>query len=128
MGIDELKNDALAMTKWQQHRFFTLIVAVILVSLFLVSVALSLYNSSGAAQLDLSRPGYQDVREQAKRDTTTKAFPSTGALDKSALDSFTKMYKEQTAKVTSVDNFDSVALSEESLRLLDASHDTAENQ
>ena len=49
MGIDELRHEAIAMTKWQQHKFFVLVAGVILLSAFLVSVALSLYNSSGAA-------------------------------------------------------------------------------
>ncbi len=118
MGIDELRQDAIAMTKWEQHKFFVLIAGVILLSTFLVSVALSLYNSSGAAQLDLSRPGFQDVRKQASRDTPTKAFPSTGVLDKAALDSFSKLYSEQSAKVTETEGFDEAALSEESLQLL----------
>lgn len=123
MGIDELRQEAIAMTKWEQHKFFVLIAGVILLSTFLVSVALSLYNSSGAAQLDLSRPGYQEVRKQASRDTTTKTFPATGALNKAALDSFSKLYDEQTAKVVSTDAFDAAALSEESLQLL-GSNDT----
>ena len=125
MGIDELRQDAIAMTRWQQHKFFVLIAGVILLSTFLVSVALSLYNSSGAAQLDLSRPGFQEVRKQASRDTTTKTFPSTGTLDKAALDSFSKLYSEQAAKVSQTQGFDAAALSEESLQLLNA--DTTAN-
>ena len=117
MGIDELRHEAIAMTKWQQHKFFVLVAGVILLSAFLVSVALSLYNSSGAAQLDLSRPGYQEVRQQATRDKTTKTFASTGVLDKTALDDFSKLYGEQSAKVTEADGFDAAALSEESLQL-----------
>jgi hypothetical protein len=81
-------------------------------------VALSLYNSSGAAQLDLSRPGYKDVRDLAKRDTTSKSFPTNGVLDKEALDLFSKLYGEQSAKVVSADSFDASAISEESLQLL----------
>ena len=125
MGIDELRQDAIAMTRWEQHKFFVLIAGVILLSTFLVSAALSLYNSSGAAQLDLSRPGFQEVRKQATRDTTTKTFPATGALDKAALDSFSRLYGEQTAKVSQTQGFDAAALSEESLQLLNA--DTTAN-
>ena len=125
MGIDELRQDAIAMTRWEQHKFFVLIAGVILLSTFLVSVALSLYNSSGAAQLDLSRPGFQEVRKQASRDTTTKTFPSTGTLDKAALDNFSKLYSEQAAKVSQTQGFDAAALSEESLQLLNA--DTTAN-
>lgn len=118
MSIDELRSEATAMTHWERHRFFVLIAGVILVALFLVSTALSIYNNSGAAQLDLSRPGYQDIRDQAKRDTTSTAFPATGTLDASAFDNFERMYSERAAKVTSVDSFDGNALSEESLQLL----------
>ena len=118
MSIDELRRDTAAMTAWERHRFFLLIAGVIALAMFLVSVALSLYNSSGAAQLDLSRPGYQAVRNQAKRDTSTASFSSTGELDKAALDQFSKLYGEQSGKVTSVDSFDEAALSQDSLQLL----------
>lgn len=118
MSIDELRTDAIAMTNWERHRFFVLIAGVIFIALFLVSVALNLYNNSGAAQLDFSRPGYQDIRNKAKRDTTSATFPASGTLDKAAFDQFKKMYSERTAKVTSVDSFDAKALSENSLQLL----------
>lgn len=117
MSIDELRQDAAIMSRWEKHRFLALVAGVILIALFLVSVALSLYNSSGAAQLDLSRPGYKDVRDLAKRDTTSKSFPASGTLDKEALDLFSKLYGEQSSKVTSSATFDESALSAESLQL-----------
>ena len=118
MTIDDLRSEAVAMTHWERHRFSIMIMSVISVSLFLVSVALSLYNNSGAVQLDLSRPGYQDVRAQAKRDTTNATFPATGQLDQAAFDQFNDLYDQRTAKVTSVDSFSASALSEESLQLM----------
>lgn len=118
MSIEELRKDAAIMSRWERHRFLTMIAGVILIALFLVSVALSLYNSSGAAQLDLSRPGYQAVRDQAKRDTTSKSFPASGTLDKESLDLFSELYGEQASKVTSSESFDASALSEDSLQLL----------
>ncbi len=125
MSIEDLRNDAAEMTHWERHKFFVLVASVIVISFFLVSVALSLYNSSGAAQLDLSRPGYQDVRDQARRDTTAKSFPSTGELDQEALDTFKKLYADRAAKVTSVDSFDATALSPESLQLFAAPSEPA---
>lgn len=118
MSIDELRGEASAMTHWERHRFFGLVAGVITIALFLVGVSMSLYNNSGAAQLDFSRPGYKDIRAKAKRETTTATFPSTGVLDKDAFDEFSKLYKDRTAKVTSVDSFDEKALSEESLQLM----------
>ena len=118
MNLEDLRHEAVSMTKWERHRFLLLIGVVIAISMMMVSVALSLYNSSGAAQLDLSRPDYQDVRNQAKRDMTSTNFPSTGKLDSKAFESFNKLYQERTGKVISVESFDSTALSEDSLQLL----------
>ncbi len=122
MGIDELYREAASMSRWQKHRFFVLIVGVIAVSMLLVGVALSLYNSSGTAQIDLSRPGYQDVRKQAAQGVAVQGYPSTGALDKKALDQFDAMYRDQAAKATSTASFDEAALSEGSLQLLGTDH------
>ena len=122
--VEELRVEAQHMSRWEQHRFFLLIAGVIFIALFLVSVSLSLYNSSGAAQLDLSRPGYQAVRDQASRDTVTRSFSASGALNDKALDSFSEMYKEQAGKITSVDSYDEAALSEDSLQLLSPNRNT----
>lgn len=115
---DDTKHDLVVLSRWEQHRFFVLIAGVIGIALFLVSVALSLYNNSGAAQLDFSSPTYQDIRKQARRDTTSVDFSASGTLDKAAYDQFKKMYTERIAKVTEVNSFDAAALSEESLQLL----------
>lgn len=117
MSIEELKRDALIMSRWEKHRFLWMIAGVIVTSLFLVSVALSLYGTSGAAQLDLSRPGYQNVREKAGRNEAQVSYPANGPLDKQALESFKKMYDERAQKVTSVESYDSSALGDESLLL-----------
>lgn len=110
ISMEELRTDAAAMTAWQKHRFFVLIVGVILVSFLLVCVALGLYNSSGAAQIDLSRPGYQSIQKEASRGQVNDSFPSTGKLDAAAFDSFDKMYGNHTKRVVGADSFDTEAL------------------
>ncbi len=110
ISMEELRTDAAAMTAWQKHRFFVLIVGVILLSFVLVCIALSLYNSSGAAQIDLSRPGYQSIQKEASRGQVNDSFPSTGKLDKNAFDSFDKMYGNHTRRVVGADSFDTEAL------------------
>lgn len=101
----------------QQHRFLLLIVGVVLVSLFLVAVALALYASSGAAQLDLSRPGYKSVRQQAVQSDSFNGFPSTGPINNDTLDQFRKLYDEQSTKATNVDSFGGNAMSDQSLSI-----------
>lgn len=121
ISMDELRHDHAAMSSWEKHRFFVLIVGVILVSLLLVCVALSLYNSSGAAQVDLSRPGYQSIQTEAGRKTVEDSFPSSGKLDKSAFDEFDKLYGNHSKRVVGVDSFDPQALDVTNLQLLNES-------
>jgi len=117
MGIDELRHDAAAVSHWAQHRFLALVIGAILISLFLVSVAMSIYNSSGAAQLDLSRPGYVAVRKAAGNGDSVVNYPSNGTLDKAALDKFKKLYTERMIRVMSTSGYEDSAMSDDSLQL-----------
>lgn len=119
MKLDDLKKDAVAMSRWEKHRFFVLIFGVISISTVLVAVALGLYNSNGTAQLDLSLPSYKDVRKQATRVDITDNFSASGELDKESLDTFRDMYSARAKKVVSGNSFDSSALSDDSLQLFD---------
>lgn len=102
-----------------EHKFIALIVLVIAVAFILVLVAMHLYNSSGAAQLDLSRPGYQSVREKSRDNTTDSeaAFPSTGKLDQESLSSFKTMYDTRSERITSIKGFQNDVLSDEALNM-----------
>lgn len=110
VSMEELRLDAARMTIWQRHRFLVLIAGVIMLSFVMVVVGMYLYNTSGAAQVDLSRPGYQSVQKEASRDTTDDSFASTGKLDKDAFDSFDSMYAEHARQVVGVDSFDPKAI------------------
>jgi hypothetical protein len=99
-----------------QHRFVVMIAATIAVSLVLVIISMALYFNSGAAQVDLSRPGYKAVREQVKNNGKDETFPAIGEIDKKSLDTFETMYDE-TAKQIQTDVFDPAVLSDESLSI-----------
>ena len=89
-----------------KHRFLILLTATIGVALLLVSVGLALYNSSGAAQLDLSRPGYQAVSRQAiNNDKDFENYATFGAMDQAAITEFKTLYEKQAAKAKAVDAF-----------------------
>jgi len=117
MTHEDLLAEGHSLSRWAQHRFMLLVGATILISLFLVGVALALYASSGTAQLDLSRPGYESVRKQAVRSDTFNGYPSSGAIDKSALDEFRKLYDKQAQQATSVDSFGGAAMSDQTLSI-----------
>ena len=105
MNEADLVAEAAELSNWQQHRFMVLVAATIAVSLALVTVSLWLYNNSGAAQLDLSRPGYQSVREQVAKTNDFTGFSSSGAIDGEAIKEFRKLYDEQLKEATAIESF-----------------------
>lgn len=117
MSEEELIAEAQSMTKWQQHKFMVLVGATIAISLVLVVISLGLYNSSGAVQLDLSRPGYQSVRGQTHTVDDFVGFAPSGAIDKEALEEFRKLYDEQLKEATAIESFGGDVLSDSSLGL-----------
>ena len=103
---------------WSQHRFLIMIGSAVVISLFLVSVGLALYSNSGAAQLDLSRPGYASVRSQASKTTDRyDGFSANGPIDKDALDEFRTLYDAQAANATNFDAYANDVLNEAALKI-----------
>jgi len=94
---------------WAKHRLLALIVSAIIISLGLVTISLALYGSSGAAQLDLSRPGYRAVSSQAvKSEQTDKDFgnyAAFGPLDQASITEFKTLYDKQAGSAKAVDAF-----------------------
>lgn len=105
-------------TIWSQHRFLIMIGSAVVISLFLVSVGLALYSNSGAAQLDLSRPGYASVRSEASKTADRyEGFSANGPIDKNTLSEFRKLYDEQAASATNFDAYANDVLNESVLKI-----------
>jgi hypothetical protein len=105
-------------TYWGQHRLMLLVAMSILVALVLVGISMALYASSGAAQLDLSRPGYRDVSSQAVNENgNAKTFSATGDITTESLSEFNSLYETQSTKATAVDAFSGDPLSPDALEL-----------
>lgn len=85
------------------------------IAFLLVLVGLALYNSSGAAQLDLSRPGYKSVQGQVDRTDTFESFPATGPVTSAVLDQFQNLFDRQVRPVMNTDAFNPAALDDQAL-------------
>lgn len=111
--------DLIGVRTVKTHQFLTMIVLVILISLFLVYAALSLYQSSGTLQLDLSRPGYDSARQEAIKDKEVfKGFSADGPINKESLNEFDELYKQKAAEaLIDIDAFSGDALSDATLTL-----------
>lgn len=97
-----------------------MIAGSIMIALLLVSVSVAMYFSSGTAQVDLSRPGYQSVRDQTPTEDPYKGFTSSGSVDEKTLNEFNKMYQERAKNATTVDAFNSDVLSDTALNIADS--------
>lgn len=118
--MDDHKDAEVAeLSFWNQHRYLLLIAISVIIAMFLVSVSMAMYDSSGAAQLDLSRPGYSAVTSQAiKNDNDFANYQTSGSLDKNAIDEFRTLFDRQAAKATAVDAFSGDPLDPTSLELI----------
>ena len=103
------------MAFWATHRFLLLLVLTVIVALVLTAVSLVLYNVSGTAQLDLSRPGYQSVSDQVETNNDIDEYGAFGAVNKTTVDEFTTIYDKQATKVKAVDAFNGDPLNPEVL-------------
>lgn len=105
MTEEDLIADAQHLSGWEKHRFLVMVGASIAIALMLVAVSMKLYESSGAAQLDLSRPGYEHVNEKVTPSEVFKGFSAVGEINEATIKEFQEMYKDRAAQATEVDSF-----------------------
>lgn len=103
------------LTFWQQHRLSLLLIMTITTALILTVVSVFLYTNSGAAQLDLSRPGYRAVSDQVERDQTIDRYSSSGPVTTDTIQEFIDLYAEQAERAKAVDAFSGDPLNPEVL-------------
>ncbi len=103
---------------WDNHRFLLLVAIAIGVALVLVGISMAMYTGSGAAQLDLSRPGYRAVSSQAtNNDSDFKNYSPFGQINKSTIKEFKTLYEKQASKAKAVDAFSGDPLNPDVLEL-----------
>lgn len=115
MSEEQLIVDARDMPFWRQHKFMVLVAATIAISLVLVGVAMALYSSSGAAQLDLSRPGYVTTQDKSSQPAEFNGYDSVGDINSVTLDEFRQLYSAKVKEATGTQRFGGAVLSDENL-------------
>jgi len=108
-----LKADDLSF--WDRHRLSLLLIITIAVAIVMTTTSVIIYNSSGAAQLDLSRPGYRSVSNQAETKDKIDTYSSSGPVNKDTIEEFMKQYDTQASKAKAVDAFNGDPLNPEVL-------------
>ncbi len=103
MGDDTRREE---LPFWSRHRYLLLIGISLAIAAVLVGISMDLYVSSGASQLDLSRPGYSAVQDKVvKTDSEFNSFDANGPIDKKSVDQFSDLYKSQADKAQAVDAY-----------------------
>lgn len=98
-----------------KHRLFLLVSVATAIAILVVVIGLTIYNVSGTAQLDLSRPGYESVSNQVDTETKIDEYSATGSLTKQTVNEFIDLYKAQAEKATAVDAFNGDPLNPDTL-------------
>lgn len=100
---------------WDRHRLSLLLIITVVIALCLTVVSVVIYNVSGAAQLDLSRPGYRSVSDQVDKESKIDEYSASGSVNKATIEEFMKLYDTQAAKAKAVDAFNGDPLNPEVL-------------
>lgn len=109
---------------WHKHRLSILMIIAVTAALILTVVSVMIYNTSGAAQLDLSRPGYRAVSDKVDKKQSIDTYSASGPVTKDSIQEFIKLYDRQSEKAKAVDAFNGDPLNPEVLEF--GSHDEEE--
>lgn len=92
----------------------------IIVAIFLTTISMTLYFISDTAKLDLSRPGYESVRNQISREgNNSDNFSANGALDGAVMKDFIKMYDKRAKSLGQYDIFNQNILDDSQIGLVE---------
>lgn len=118
--MNELSDQPGVAKPWYRSELFLFIGGSLIMAFVLVLIGMALYESSGAAQLDLSRPGYNLVRSEVNQSNAFEGFPADGPVTRDVLDEFQELYEKQVKPVTGKDAFSSAVLDDSALNIDDA--------
>lgn len=86
-----------------------------IVAIIMTSISVGLYIQSGVANIDLSRPGYANIRKDIVPVDNNQGFSSNGPINPKTIDDFNALYKTQSTALHSYDSFSGSSLSNDNL-------------
>lgn len=107
------------VTFTSQHRLIVAIAGAVLVAIIMTAVSLSLYFTSGAHVLDISRPGYESTLQAIKQaQYDADSFAQDGPINSEVINEFEEIYQGNRDHLQAIDDFsDQEVLSDPNLRL-----------
>lgn len=120
--LTSVKNFVLA------HQFLFFVIFCIVIAFVMTMISLQLYKHSGAMKLDMSRPGYEQVRSEVEKSRDDQPYSATGELNEAAIDDFNNRVDRYKQELKNLGTYDNSIISDENLNLVDTpnSEQTAE--
>ena len=103
------------LQKILHYQFAAMVALAVLVATIMTSVSILVYVSSGAINIDLSRPGYEQVREDTSASGPITQFQSSGPIDRNAIDDFNNRLESIQTEINNMNNFSTDVMSNEAL-------------
>ncbi len=100
---------------WDRHRISLLLILTVIIAIVMTVISVVIYNSTGASQLDLSRPGYRSVSSEVDTADKIDTYSASGPVNKETINEFMDQYDEQANKAKAVDAFNGDPLNPEIL-------------
>lgn len=106
-----------------QHRLAMAITISISVAIIMTLVSMSLYYTSGAHVLDISRPGYEQARQAVQQPFHSDSFPQDGPINPEVIAEFKQIYDRNRQHLNKIDDFSNQkVMNDRSLRLSEESN------
>jgi len=103
--------------KLKNYRFALMVTLAVVVAVVLSGASLVLYVASGAINIDLSRPGYEENRKDTAYEEDESPFSSSGPITTETIEDFTKRLQKLQSELHGMNNFSADAMSDEALGL-----------
>ena len=102
-----------------RYRFRTMLAIAISITLMLTIINVSLYNITGTAKLDLSRPGYEAARKKinSSKEFDTYSFSSNDPLSQDTIKKYLYHYDKHLKRTQAYDRYDVSGMDDANLGL-----------
>lgn len=99
----------------RRHQLSVMVTGAVVLSLILTIFNVALYQASPVSDLDLSRPGYEPVRDRIEPNKPQKTFSAEGKVDEDVLNEFESLYKTQVENLNNSANYADPGLNDDHL-------------
>lgn len=99
------------------HKFLLALCVAVVVALTMTVISVVMYVTSGVSSIDLSRPGFEQVRKDLKESDATPTFDPTGPLNSAVVDQFIQTFNGQSTETRSFGGFNDTAIDDGSIGL-----------